>query len=318
MNDPIFGLTLNYRDVERTVNCVRSLLNQGIERIWVCDNSEDGGQSANLLRASFKKETRVVVWENGINLGFAAGVNLALESIRGEHSSCFVLVINNDAYLLPGGLRVLREALVRHREAVLLYPLVREKKTNIGLRYYQRWLGLVTNFPLSGSFRYPTGCALLISLKNASFPIFDEDFFMYGEDTMLGWRLRTQKAMIFVPTICVEHESSASSQMGSFFYETRVVAAHWILARKLAERFCERMVMYAGRLGVLPVRAILRALRFRSWLPFQALYEGWRLAFLSDPTRDRARSYLAARRHLIQHSIGSVGSESWRKPCPEL
>ncbi len=287
MIEPVVGLTLNFRDVPRTLKCVSSLLAEGVQSVWVCDNSEDGGRSAEALREAFAEDPRVVVKENPINLGFAAAINDALSCIRQQYPSVFVLIINNDARLLKGALEPLREAMDRRREAILAYPLVRQGGVTHGPRYYHRWLGLVTDFTLPGSFPYPSGCVLMVSLDRICLPLFEEDFFMYGEDVLLGWRFRDNRKMVFVPSLCAEHEGSASSRLGSMFYETRVVAGHWILARKLSGSPAQRMAMYGGRLFALSIRATLRALRFRSVLPLRAFWNGWQLAFVSDPMRER-------------------------------
>lgn len=289
MSDVVVGLTLNFRDVPRTIRCVRTLLRDGVDKVWICDNSEDNGNSVLALHEVYEHDSRVTVVENPINLGFAAGVNRTLERIRRQSPKALVLIINNDACVLPGGLSLMREALDNNPEAILAYPAVLHGKGILSFHYYQRWLGLITEFPLRGSFSYPSGCAILLRLEKVQFPFLDEDFFMYGEDTLLGWRFRNHDAMVFVPYVCVEHEGSASSGIGSPFYETRIVAAHWILARKLSRNYVELCVMYGGRLITLSARVVLRALRYRTYIPLKAFYRGWRLVFNYDPLRDRVR-----------------------------
>ena len=41
MTKPIIGLTLNFRDANRTRRCVESLLSNGAEHVVVWDNSDD-------------------------------------------------------------------------------------------------------------------------------------------------------------------------------------------------------------------------------------------------------------------------------------
>ena len=50
---PIVGLTLNYRDPIRTVDCVVSILNDDIKHVLIWDNSEDGGLSSNQVAQPF-------------------------------------------------------------------------------------------------------------------------------------------------------------------------------------------------------------------------------------------------------------------------
>lgn len=292
MNHPTIGLTLNYRDVPRSINCVVSMLADGAEKVWIWDNSEDGGQSAAALQKAFANDTRVVIYASPVNLGFAAGVNQALKKIKQQAPSGWILLINNDARLKPGGLQVLCNALLSHPEAKLVYPSFEQNGVVIGTRYYHRWFGLLTTYPMPGSFPYPTGCALLIPLDRIKLPFFDQDFFMYGEDTMLGWRLRAPGEMFFVPEVWIHHEGSASSQMGSQFYETRIVAGHWIMARKLSQNTLEYAIMWFGRLFTLTARTFIRALRFRSRKPISAFFEGWRIAHRYDPLRERSHHHL--------------------------
>lgn len=55
-----------------------------------------------------------------------------------------------------------------------------------GWLYYQPWLALVTKRPVWGSFAYLSGCCLLVQRPDNTQPLFDETFFMYGEDVELS------------------------------------------------------------------------------------------------------------------------------------
>ena len=80
---PVVGLLLNYRDAPRSLRCIRSLLDDGVRPVLVWDNSEDAGVSARSLRQE-TADAPVTVVESGVNLGFAIGVNRALERIDAE------------------------------------------------------------------------------------------------------------------------------------------------------------------------------------------------------------------------------------------
>jgi len=281
--NPIIGLMLNYRDAERSHRCITSMLADGIDAVFVWDNSEDGGVSAQALQQHWQNEARVVIEVSTHNLGFANGVNRAIQSIVSFWPNAWVMLINNDALLLPGALQSLAQALTNHPAAAIAYPRVDHGGRVYGTAYYQRYFALqqFKNSPWPGSFAYPSGSALLIALERIEAPLFDEDFFMYGEDVMLGWRLGAE-GMIHVPQVLVWHEGSASSHNGSAFYENRVVAGHWLLARKLCREPAEYPLLLAGRLISLPARAIIRALRGRSLLPIKSLWQSWRLAHGHD------------------------------------
>lgn len=293
----IIGLTLNYRDAARTATCVHSLLGEGAAHVLVWDNSEDSGSSAQALQARLAGESRVTVEISAANLGFAAGVNRGLEWIARQFPGAWVLLLNNDACLLPGAIAALSTALMQHPQAKLAYPDIDHGGTVKGTVYYQRWFGLLSTCPLPGSFAYPSGCALLLAPERFDQPVFDEDFFMYGEDWLLGWNLRAPSgAMIHVAQILVHHEGSASSGLGSPFYETRLVAAHLILARKLAQNLQTYAVHITGRLLMLALRALIRALRYRSTIPLRAVIDGYAIAHGSDRIRQGTKVAVTAGR----------------------
>jgi len=275
----VIGLVLNYRDPIRTLACINSLLTESIDHIVVWDNSEDNGASANQLGRLLSNDQPVHIITSQTNLGFAAGVNQGLDWISAHHPNAWVLLINNDAYIQPGALAKLTQALQTNTEAQLAYPLINHRGNIRGGEYYQNWLGLFLKKPSPGSHLFPSGCALLLAPERFHNPIFDEDFFMYGEDILLGWHLRRkQRAMVHIHEVLVEHEGSASSGLGSEFYENHIVAAHLILARKMAHNPTHYALLLTGRLLTLPARALLRSARYRSLIPVKALITGWKLA----------------------------------------
>ena len=131
-------------------------------------------------------------------------------------------------------------------------------------------------FGVHRSLPHASGCCLLIASERIETMLFDEDFFMYGEDAELGARLGASK-MVHVPQILVFHEGSASSGLGSEFYETRMVAAHLLLAEKFAHGSLDYMLLMTVRLFTLSVRGLIRAVRYRSSIPLWALLRGWRI-----------------------------------------
>lgn len=278
MRRPVIGLTLHYRHAALTDRCVQSLLADGADAVLIWDNTGDGGTSAEGISVCRDQPDRVVLEVSPTNLGFAAGVNRGIEAILARWPQAWVFLLNNDAEVLPGAIDTLRQALEAKSDAVVAYPGMQQGAEIFGETFYQRHLGLFTKKALPGSIRYPSGCALLIAPERIDLPLFDEDFFMYGEDVMLGARLGPQR-MAHVTEILVRHAGNAGSGQGSTFYEERMVTAHWLLARKLAKNPLELGLFSLGRALSLPARALLRAVRHRSLVPLSALWRGWRLAF---------------------------------------
>ena len=274
---PIIGLTLNYRDATRTLRCINSLLKEGAVHVLVLDNSEDDGASATALSQSLNVNAKVSIEVSLTNLGFAAGVNRGIEWITVRFGQAWVLLLNNDAHLLSGAISPLAEALTEHTQSVIAYPDIDNAGSITGTVYYQRHTGLLSSRPLPGSFPHASGCCQLIAVERSETTLFDEDFFMYGEDAELGARLGVAR-MTHVPKTLVYHEGSQSSGLGSDFYETRMIAAHWLLAHKLARSHTDLALLVCARFFTLGARAFLRALRFRSSMPIRALSRGWRIA----------------------------------------
>ncbi|WP_430388216.1 glycosyltransferase [Dyella sp. 20L07] len=278
-SNDVVGLLLNYRDAVRSVACIDSLIAEGISRIVVWDNSEDAGVSAAQIREVYEDDSRISVEVSTHNLGFAAGVNHGLRICRQRHGAMSVLLINNDASLQKGALAILRDASREHPKARLISMDIHHGGRRQGPLHYQRWTGLQFNHPVPGSFPYPSGCCLWIHDPGTSLRLFDEGFFMYGEDCELGWRLSHQpSSWVHLSQPLVIHEGAASSGLGSSFYETQVVVAHFLLARKLASHRLDSVALLFVRVPVLMARATRRSLRYRSWVPWLALWRGMRIA----------------------------------------
>lgn len=276
----IVGLTLNYRDATRTECCVRSLLDDGVDHALVWDNSDDQERSKNELEQLFASCPQVTINGGPENLGFARAVNEGIDWCKSRYPGAWILLINNDARIVTGALEKLQFLLGKHPEAWFSYPVIDHGVSGTRAHlYYHRLTGLLTRAPLPGSFAHASGCCLLIAPERIENSLFDEDFFMYGEDAELGWRLHgTQAAGVNHPETLVVHEGSASSGMATAFYEEHMVAAHLLLARKLSGSRLERLLFFALRWPFLVLRAIVRSLRYRSIMPLRALARGRRIA----------------------------------------
>lgn len=277
MNRPVIGLTLHYRHAALTDRCVRSLLADGADAVLIWDNTGDGGKSANEIDICREQPDRAMLEISPVNLGFAAGVNRGMEKILARWPQAWIFLLNNDAEVLPGAVAKLCAALAVESGAVVAFPRIDQVGHTSGATYYQRHTGFLSSRPLPASVMHPSGCALLIAPERIELPLFDEDFFMYGEDVMLGARLGSQR-MVHVPEVLVRHAGNAGSGQGSAFYEERMVAAHWLLARKLSRSRSEYIINLLGRFLMLPTRAAVRSVRLRSLRPWQSLHRGWQIA----------------------------------------
>ena len=272
------AVTIHFRKPELTARCIDSLLADGWSPVLVWDNSADGGASLQGLQARHAGDTRVLFSGTGQNLGFGRGMNAAL-AMLGEHGRhAEVLLVNNDAQVLPGmHAALLHEAAAVDDESALIAPHIHQDGQDHGWLYYQPWLALVTRSPLPGSFAYLSGCCLLVVRPDNAKPLFDENFFMYGEDVELSWRFERQGGrLVLLKQAWIEHEGSGSSGQASEAYERFLVRSHWLLVLKLSANPWARMGMRTLRVCTLSARAGLRAVRFRSWIPLRALAEIFR------------------------------------------
>lgn len=286
---PVVGLILHFRTPEKTLSCLQSLLSEGIRDVVVVDNSEDGGRSADCMRQSLTelegRGMQTTMLQPGRNLGFAAGVNLALQEIQKKRVA-HLLLINSDAVLLPDSLA---EMLRRIGDLVCVAPESRASSTAAAvspLVYYQKMLALYLPRPFIGALRYPSGTCLLLRGDQLRSDFFDDDFFFYGEDVMLGHNLANRGAEFReCASASIIHAASSSAKNGSLFYEYHMVRAHWLLALKLASNRFERVLFLIARCTTLPARAVLRCMRELSTVPLRGF-----LMATTDVLRGRART----------------------------
>lgn len=272
----IVGLTLDYRNPERTSACIRSMVEAGISRIVVVDNSADPKEPVLGARHDFPGAVIVELVQNR-NLGFSAGVNAGLAEIQKRWPDSAVLLLNNDAVIgktLPG---LLMAALLADSSAALAYPVMQQQGVRYSGAWYQPILALISVNRMPFSMPYASGCCQLIATNRMPGPLYDERFFMYGEDIALAWNMRARGLRQILSTSCtVDHEGSASSGNGTFFYETLMVDSHLRLASILSEGKPIRFMLYASaRCIMLPARALVRAIRLRRLTPIQGLLAGY-------------------------------------------
>lgn len=284
----VTGLILHFRTPGQTLACLASLSENGISRAIIVDNSEDAGQSIRAMRSGLAKLREggldAIVVSQGRNLGFAGGVSFGLQATA-KHVPGHVLLINSDARLEPGALVAMRSKLPL---AEIVVPWLRRgdgEEPRSLVSYYQKPFGLILRRPWVATARHASGCCLLLRQDMALPGLFDEDFFFYGEDTMLGFRMdREGRPVLECRGAVVRHAGSGSARNGSLFYEYHMNRAHWLLASKMARSPLERCVYQFFRCFTLPLRATVRCLRVRSLVPWRAL-----LAATQDVARGRCQ-----------------------------
>ena len=125
------------------------------------------------------------------NLGFAAGVNYAIKYLlNGCTVYDYLILINNDASAPPGMVNKLYQPHLASNSGLLIAPSIKFNGHILPGTWYHRFTGLTLHKQVPGSFQYLSGCCLLIPNSEVRENLFDEDFFMYGEDVQLSWMLQ--------------------------------------------------------------------------------------------------------------------------------
>lgn len=216
---------VNWNGQSLLQSCLSSVFSQNPPPtpVIVVDNGSIDG-SVSYLHAAWPK---VSVLETGTNLGFAGGSNLGIRAALAAAADC-VLLLNNDAQLLPGALEHLSSALERGGSRMWAAAPKILYRGNPGVLWaaggrFDWWRGVSVdrgvNEPDHGQYdsleemEFATACCLL--LRSRVFDevgLLDEDYFMYFEDSDFAARLsRAGGRIIYQPDALVLHDVQGSS-----------------------------------------------------------------------------------------------------------
>lgn len=270
--DELAAVVLHFRTPGKTLDCLHSLAGEGVRWVALVENSEDGGASLHVMQPGLdalrESGIHIDVLDEGRNLGFAAGVNLALAHVR-RQGGADVLLVNSDARLVPGSLATMMAALHSGADAVAPMLVSPGGERHSPIAHYQKHTAIMTRRALPGSFAFVTGTCVLLSRTVVAPDLFDEDFFFYGEDVMLGAKFQAQgRRWAVLEDAKVLHEGAGSARKGSIFYEYHINRGHLLLARKLSPGKGRHVVVQAT---FLLLRAIVRAIRSGSVVPIRGL-----------------------------------------------
>jgi GT2 family glycosyltransferase len=227
------AIVLNYNGRGFVEESVRSLLDQdlpGLEVLVVDNGSTDG--SADEIERTFAGRVRVL--RSPRNLGFGAGNNLGIREARGRH----VILLNNDAVAAPTFARELVAAAesddsVGMVAAKVLEYARRDVIDTVGHLLYPDGLNrgrgrLETDrgqYDACRTSLFPSGAAALYTRRMLDdIGLFDETFFLYGDDAELGLRGRVAGwGCALAPRAMAYHHYSRSagaySRLKAFYVE---------------------------------------------------------------------------------------------------
>jgi len=217
MNRKASIIVVNWNGKRYLEECLSALLSQTYspyEIILVDNGSRDG--SVDFVAERFP-EVRII--ENGENLGFAAGNNVAIRVARGD----YIVTLNNDTRAEPDWL----EDLVKVAETDPKIGMCASKM----LFYHHTGVLNSTGISLDVAgiawdrrrepieiFGPCAGAALYRREMLDEVGLFDEDFFAYHEDVDLAWRARSRGwRCVYNPRAIVYHVHSGTGLEGSAF-----------------------------------------------------------------------------------------------------
>lgn len=280
-------ITVTYQSRQHIQSCLDNLFHTAKDWIADCivaDNCSNDGSVCNIE----SRYDRVRVVRNSENLGYGRAINIASNQVKGD----YLLILNPDAILHEGAVEGLVSLLDHRPQAAACGPklLSPSKKFRYESRrgfptpfnsfayisgldrlfptskslgsYQKRWLSPefeVATDSLSGS------CMLLRRSAFEAVGGFDEDYFLFGEDIDLCWRLRHLGHEIwYVPTAVVTHVKGASMTFAPGvarreFYRSMLI----YMDKRLAPEHTPA-VMWAARLGVKLAAALSGKYRFSS------------------------------------------------------
>jgi N-acetylglucosaminyl-diphospho-decaprenol L-rhamnosyltransferase len=232
-------------------DCVRSLVDEGVEELIVVENGDADAARATLDAHGLEKTPLLAT---GRNLGYGAGANRGLAAIeRGEH----VVVCNPDLVVHPGAVDRLASTLDDHPAWAIVGPrvLTPDGRAYPSARQFPApWvaaghalLGLAfPNNSFTRRYRTPdlperptevewVSGAFFLARRSVLDEVggFDEGYFMFAEDMDLCWRIgRAGWKIGFDPDAVVTHHEGISRRHHPY----RMALAHHRSALLFASR----------------------------------------------------------------------------------
>ncbi len=210
-------IVVNYNGGEKILRCLKSLQEAAYpaRELIIVDNASSDGSDIILKDAASKHSELIVIWSKQ-NLGYAGGVNLAMEAARGD----YIAVLNMDVVVESGWLEPMINFLEEHSEVGAVNPLLAlaDSERINAMGQYLHITGLGFNRGLGKSMRdVPSGPFRVSGIQGAAFVVrrsllkrmggMDTTGFLYHEDVNLSWLLNLMGFDLYcVPEAVVRHD----------------------------------------------------------------------------------------------------------------
>ncbi len=274
------AIVINYHKADLTKVCLESLAGQ-VQMICLIDNSAECNEFSRMQKhveeLRFKwPDLKIELLNPGVNLGFGNGVQYGLDYSEIKNNVDAILIINNDAVAHENMVELLLTALIRCGYRAVVAPKASESSVP-GVFWYHRLSAALLNRPFPGAFKCFSGACLMVPSFITEPRLFAPEFFLYGDDIELSWRLhRSGIPLVFVPEAVFEHKGSATNVHGGELYEYYTVRMHILLAFSLAKNSYEAALFLLVRMISLPVRALKRSFQQKGFVPIRAVINAFR------------------------------------------
>jgi len=187
-------IVLNWNGWRDTLACVASLQRQEYPdcNVLLVDNGSTDGSVGEIR----KRLPELEILETGSNLGFGGGCNAGIRMAL-DRGADYVWLVNSDATVDPAALSALGQVAMENVHVGAVGSVVMEADDPSRLQLWgggriNLWLGRSTHCLAAGPVDFVSGASMLLrrhALEQVG--LFDDkSFFMYWEDTDLGFRLR--------------------------------------------------------------------------------------------------------------------------------
>lgn len=194
MSSSVCVILVNFKNEQKTVDCLRALEKSTIQPACVCvvDNASTEESKRFFLSQTFGVQVRWI-W-NKENRGFAAACNQGIRALREEFASTYIWLLNNDTLPEADALQKLLEKAIATQAGITGSQI---KKANGefsgGVCFIHPKLATVRRpgSPDDTGFDYVEGSSFLISpdcLKKTG--LLSEDYFLYFEESDYCWQAK--------------------------------------------------------------------------------------------------------------------------------
>lgn len=223
----VWIVVLHWQGSHYTRACLASLrtLTHVNHKVLLVDNGSPDKSGADIA----KQFSEVTLLETGRNLGFSGGCNVGINHCL-EHGADWIWLLNNDTKVGRDSLSCLMKVAHENSKAGVLGAMV---MTGAGDQFVASGAGEIDFARFKTFLRrsaeagaefvecdWVSGSNLLLraeALRKAG--SFDEDYFLYFEDTELCWRMRQHGwTCLFVPDAKVEHVGGGSTEGGLTYW----------------------------------------------------------------------------------------------------